>query len=77
MGVRGRIPRRCSDFTAFYQKMAFLGIVWSKFRVFKWLNKVLMRPQGLLGARASTCLASSVAMPLSAKAKTFAIVTLL
>jgi len=21
------------------------GIVWSKFRVFKWLNKVLMRPQ--------------------------------
>jgi len=30
-GVRGRIPRRCGDFTAFIQKYAFLGIIWSKF----------------------------------------------
>jgi len=49
--------RRCDEFTVFSKKKyAFLGILWSKFRVFKWLNKVLMRPQGLCpGAHAPTC----------------------
>jgi len=34
-------------YSFFPKKYAFLGIVWSKFCVFKWLNKVLMRPQAV------------------------------
>jgi len=65
--VWGQSPSRrrpmglLGDFTAFFQKIAFLGIVCSKFRVFKWLNKVLMRLQGFRpGARASTCLLATL-----------------
>jgi len=58
MGVRGRNPQRCGDFTTFFKKNThFLGEVWSKFCVFKGLNKVLQRPQGLRpGVRATSCL---------------------
>jgi len=31
----------------FSKKCAFLGIVCSKFCVYRWLNKVLMRPQSI------------------------------
>jgi len=31
-------------FYSFSKKYAFLGIVWSKFCIFKWINKMLMRP---------------------------------
>jgi len=36
----------CSEILQLFSKSThILGIVWSKFRVFKWLNKVLMRTQ--------------------------------
>jgi len=50
-GFGGRGPSRqrlmevrgLGDFTVFFKKYAFLGIVWSKSCVFKWLNEVMMR----------------------------------
>jgi len=52
----------------FFKKYAFLGVVWYKFRIFKWLNKVLLRPQGAL---------APLAMPLGAKARIVYLLSLL
>jgi len=45
MGVRERSPGAAAIFQVFLKKIRSFDIVWSKFRVFKWLNKVLMRSQ--------------------------------
>jgi len=45
-GFMGKAPNAAAILQLFFKRYAFLGIIWSKFRVFKWLNKVLMRPQG-------------------------------
>jgi len=47
MGLGGRAPDAATILQLFSKKKyTFLGVVWSKFCVFKWLNKVLMRPKG-------------------------------
>jgi len=54
-GFKGGAPDPAAILQLFFKKYAFLGIVWSKFHVFKWLNKMLMGPQVLRpGARAPT-----------------------
>jgi len=43
----GAKPPTLRKFYSFFPKNTqFLGIIRSKSRVFRWLNKVLMRPQG-------------------------------
>jgi len=82
-GVWGRVPTRrrpmgviLRRFYSFFEKSTyFLGVVWSKFCVFKRLNKVLMRPQGFCpGIRAHLSL---LATSLGAKAKTVHLLSLL
>jgi len=77
---RGGAPDAAAILQLFSKKHAFLGIVWTKFRVFKWFNKVLMRPQGFRpGARAPTYLSSAKANTVyiaerKSKHSTFAVV---
>jgi len=78
VGGLGADPPTLRQFYSFFPKnMHFLGKVWPKFRVFKLLNKVLMRPQGFFpGARAPAC-PPYYANGRKSKDSTFAIVTLL
>jgi len=85
VGVRGQSPDAAAILQLFSKKYAFFkGIIWSKFRVFKWLNKVLMRPQCIRPRRVSPRFPSPPPSPCYAtghKSKyldsTVAIVTLL
>jgi len=74
MGFGGVAPDTSANFYSFFQKiLLILGLVLTKFR---WLNKMLMRPQGLRpGARVPTC--PPLVTPLGAKAKTVHLLSLL
>jgi len=68
--------RRCDDFTAFFKKIRIFRYSLVEVSRFKWLNKALMRPQGLrLGAHVPHLPRSCYVTGRKSKDITFAIVT--